>query len=112
EYEARANAAQSEADRIAAHAKKAKAHAGWLREYLLGNLLALGVDRIETAVAVIAVREGPPAAEVLDENELPEACKRVLTSVDKAKLRAALMDGEMVSCARLTRGTYLSIRSC
>lgn len=110
EFEARANAAQSEADRIAAHAKTARAHAVWLREYLLGNLLALGVDRIQTAVAVIAIREGPPAAEVLDEHELPDAFKRVVTSVDKAKLRSALMSGEAVSGARLTRGTYLSIR--
>jgi hypothetical protein len=110
EFEARANAAQSEADRIAAHAKRAKAHAAWLREYLLQNLLALGVDRIQTTVAVIAIREGPPAAEVLDENELPDAFKRVVTSVDKASLRTALMDGEVVSGARLTRGKYLSIR--
>jgi hypothetical protein len=110
EFEARANAAQSEADRIAAHAKTAKAHAAWLREYLLQNLLALGVDRIQTTVAVIAIREGPPAAEVLDEKELPDAFKRVVTSVDKASLRTALMDGEVVSGARLTRGKYLSIR--
>jgi len=110
EFEARANAAQSEADRIAAHARTAKAHATWLREYLLQNLLALGVDRIQTAVAVVAVREGPPAAEILDEDALPDAFKRVVTSVDKARLRTALMDGEVISGARLTRGRYLSIR--
>jgi len=109
-FEARANAAQSEADRIAAHARTAKAHAVWLREYLLQNLLALGVERLQTAVAVIAIREGPPATEVLDENALPDAFKRVVTSVDKARLRTALMDGEVVSGARLTRGRYLSIR--
>ena len=110
EFEARANAAQSEADRIAAHTKTAKTHAAWLREYLLQNLLALGVERIQTAVAVIAIREGPPAAEVLDENVLPDAFKHVVTSVDKARLRSALMDGAAVSGARLTRGKYLSIR--
>ena len=110
EFEARANVAQSEADRIAAHARTAKAHAVWLREYLLQNLLALGVERLQTGVAVIAIREGPPATEVLDENALPDAFKRVVTSVDKARLRTALMDGEVVSGARLTRGRYLSIR--
>ena len=69
------------------HMQKQPRRATWLREYLLDNLLALGVDRIQTAVAVIAIREGPPAAEVLDENELPDVFKRVVTSVDRARLR-------------------------
>ena len=110
EFEARADVAQAEADRIATHARAARARATWLREYLIRNLQAVGADRIQTATAVIALRESPPAAEVLDEEQLPDCFKRVVHSVDKTKLRKALLEGEFVPGARLTRGTYLSIR--
>jgi hypothetical protein len=110
EFEAQASIAQAELDRIAAHARAARSRAAWLREYLLGNLQALGVGRVQTATAVIAVRESPPAAEVLDESELPDVFKRVVISVDKLQLRRALLDGEVVPGARLSRGTHLSIR--
>ena len=110
EFEARADIAQAESDRIAVHARAAKARAAWLREYLLKNLQALGASRIQTATAQIAIRESPPAAEVLDEQELPDAFKRVVQSVDKLKLRKALLEGDAVPGARLTRGTYLWIR--
>jgi hypothetical protein len=110
EFEARAAAAQAEADRIAAHARGAKSRAGWLRDYLLRNLQALGVDRMETATALLVVRESPPAAEVLDEDQLPDGFKRVVHSIDKAHLRQALLNGEVVPGARLTRGTYLWMR--
>ena len=110
EFEARADIAQAEADRIAAHARAARSRASWLRDYLLGNLESLGVERIQTATALVAVREGPPAAEVLDEELLPEAFKRIVRSVDKAQLRRALLDGEVIPGARLTRGRCLLIR--
>ncbi len=110
EFEARAAAAQAEADRIAAHARGAKSRAGRLRDYLLRNLQALGLDRMQTATALLVVRESPPAAEVLDEDQLPDAFKRVVQSIDKAQLRQALLDGEVVPGARLTRGTYLWMR--
>lgn len=110
EFEAGADVAQAEAERIAAHARAAKSRAVWLREYLLNNLQAVGADRIQTATAVIAIRQSPPAAEVLDEDELPDAFKRVVHSIDKARLRKAMLDGEIVPGARLTTGTYLSIR--
>jgi hypothetical protein len=110
EFESRATAAQAEADRIAAHARGAKSHAGWLREYLLRNLQALGVKRIETATALLVVRESPPAAEVLDEDRLPDVFKRVVYSIDRMELRKALLEGEVVPGARLTRGTYLWMR--
>jgi hypothetical protein len=110
EFEASADVAQAEADRIVAHARAAKSRATWLREYLLKNLQAVGADRIQTATALIAIRESPPAAEVLNEDELPDAFKRVVHLVDKVKLRKALLDGEVVPGAHLTRGNYLSIR--
>ena len=110
EFEARAAAAQAEVDRIVGHARAARSHAGWLRDYLLRNLEALDVDRIETATALVVVRDSPPAAEVLDENQIPDAFKRVVQSIDKGLLRSALLDGEAIPGARLVRGRHLVLR--
>jgi hypothetical protein len=110
EFEARASAAQVEADRILAHVRASKSHASWLREYLLKNLEALGVDRIQTATTLLVVRQSPPSVEVLDEGQIPQAFRRVVHSIDRALLRSALIDGEAIAGARLTRGTHLWMR--
>jgi len=110
ELEARASAAQSEAERILAHARTAGAHAAWLRAYLLANLQALGVERIVTATTRILVRQSPPAVELTDEEQVPEEFKRIVRSIDKAALRAALLEGQAVAGARLSRDTHLIIR--
>src|SRR5437016_6098494 len=85
EFEARAAAAQTEADRIMAHARAARSRAAWLRDYLLRNLEALGIDRLETATTLLVVRQSPPAAEVLDEGQIPDTFKRVVQSIDKVQ---------------------------
>ena len=110
EYEAAATAAEAEADRIMAHAQAARSRVKWLKEYLLSNLQALGVPRIQTPTMLVAVRKSPPAVEVLDEEQIPDAFKRVVQSLDKSLLRTALMTGEVVPGARLVRGSHLSIR--
>ena len=60
EFEARAEGAHTEAERIATHARAANSRAAWLRDYLLKNLELLGVQRIETATTVVVIRKSPP----------------------------------------------------
>ena len=67
EFEARAEGAHTEAERIAIHGRAANSRAAWLRDYLLRNLELLGVQRIETATTVVVVRKSPPAVQVVDE---------------------------------------------
>jgi hypothetical protein len=110
EFEARAVAAQTEADRIIVHARATRSRAAWLRDYLLKNLESLGVERIETATTLLLVRQSPPSVEILDEGQLPDAFRRVVESIDKALLRTALLDGEVIPGARLARGRHLWIR--
>lgn len=109
EFDARAAAAQLEAEWIVAHARAATSHATWLRDYLLKNLEALDVDRIQTATTLLVVRQSPPSVEVLDESQIPYAFRRVVQSIDRALLRTALLDGEAIAGVRLMRGTYLWI---
>src|SRR5712691_5617893 len=101
EYEAAATAAEAEADRIMAHARAARSRVKWLKDYLLSNLQALGVPRIQTPTMLVAVRKSPPAVEVLDEEQIPDAFKRVVQSLDKSLLRTALMTGEGAPRPRL-----------
>ncbi len=110
EFEARAEGAQTEAERIATHAQAARSRAVWLRGYLLKNLELLGVQRIETATTVVAIRRSPPSVQVLDEEQIPDAFKQVVTSVDKTLLKRALLDRQAIAGARLVHGRHLVIR--
>ena len=110
EFDARADAGQDEVDRITVLVRSARTHATWLREYLLRNLQALGVDRIETATALIVVRKSPPAVQIVDEALIPDAFIRVVTSVDKSLLRTALLNEKEIPEARLTHGSHLWMR--
>ena len=110
EFEARAAAAQAEGERILAHAHTAKARASWLRLYLFRNLQALGLERLETATTVLAIRQSPPSVEVVNEDQIPDAFKQFVASVNKIGLRTALLNGEIVPGARLVRGSHLVLR--
>jgi hypothetical protein len=110
EFEARAAAARAEGERILAHARTAQARATWLRAYLLQNLQALGLDRLETATTIVSVQQSPPSLEILDECEIPDAFKQTVTSVNKTVVRTALISGQTVPGARLVRGSHLVLR--
>ncbi len=110
EFEARAEGAHTEAERIATHARAASSRAVWLRDYLLKNLELLGVQRIETATTVVVIRKSPPSVQVLDEAQIPNAFKQVVTSIDKALLKRALLDHQVIAGACLVHGRHLLIR--
>jgi len=110
EFEARAEVAHTESERIAGHARAAKSRAAWLRDYLLKNLELLGVERIETATTVVVVRKSPPSVAILDEVQIPDAFKQVVTTVDKTLLRRALLDQQVIAGACLVHGRHLLIR--
>jgi hypothetical protein len=110
EFEARGDVAHAESERIAAHARAAKARATWLRDYLLKNLEQLGVERIDTATTVVVLRKSPPSVAILDEAQIPDAFKQVVTSVDKTLLRRALLNQRVSAGACLVHGRHLLIR--
>jgi hypothetical protein len=110
EFEARGAAAQAEGERILRHRRLAHARATWLRAYLLRNLQTLGLERLETATTVVAIQLSPPSVEILDECQIPDAFKQIVESVNKTVLRTALLSGQSVPGARLTRGSHLVLR--
>jgi Siphovirus Gp157 len=110
EFEARAEIAHMETERIATHARTSRSRAAWLRDYLLKNLELLGLKRIETATAVVVIRKSPPSVTILDEAQIPDSFKEVVTSVDRTRLRRALLDHQVVAGACLVHGRHLLIR--
>jgi len=58
----------------------------------------------------VAVRTSPASVAILDEAQIPDAFKQVVTSIDKAVLRRALLDHQAIAGARLVHGRHLLIR--
>ncbi len=110
EFEAQAEGASTEAERIASHARASRSRAVWLRDYLLRNLELLGIQRIETATTVVVIHKSPPSVQVLDEEQIPSAFKQVVISIDKALLKRALLNRQVIAGARLVQGRHLVIR--
>lgn len=94
--------------------KQREAYAQSLREYLLSNMLAMGITKIDTPLFKIAIRENPPSVLVSDEREIPPRFFKIppppLPVLDKKAVAEAIRAGEDVPGARLVRGKRLEIR--
>lgn len=101
-------------EKMAARRKALEARAERIRSYLLNNMQACGITKIECPWFVVAIRKNPPSAEVVDERLLPE---RFLVAPpppppkpDKRAILEALKRGEDVPGARLAQGVRVEIR--
>jgi hypothetical protein len=103
----------AEAKRMKTLADADSKRADRLRDYLLRHLVEIGVEHVETARFRIAVRQNPPAVQVVDADAVPEEFVRTVTttSVDKRAILATLKDtGEVVPGVEIVRGTRLEVR--
>jgi hypothetical protein len=112
--EATAEQIKAAEKQMADRRKSMESRAKWLRDYLMRNMQACGIEKIEHPLFRLAVRENPPAAVIDSEQQIPldyirqpEAPPPVL---DKALIRKALMDGFDVPGAHLERGMRLEIK--
>ena len=86
-----------------------------LRDYLLTNMQAAGIEKIECPLFKISIRKNPPAVEILDLTEIPAALmvtpepKPVVAAPDKAAIKKLLLAGLPVPGAQLTQGVRLVI---
>ncbi len=85
-----------------------------MRHYLLTNMQAAGMQRIESPEIVLAIKNNPESVVIVAEDELPGKFmvqpdpppKRP----DKTAIKAAIKAGEDVPGARLERGQRLEIK--
>lgn len=77
-----------------------------LREYLLKNMEASGITKIECPLFTASIRKGSESVEIEDESALPDEFVKaeVVTKPDKNAIKAALKSGAEVTGARLVRG--------
>ena len=86
-----------------------------LRDYLLDNMQAAGIEKIECPLFKITVRKNPPAVEIVDWAALPAEFmivpepKPVIAAPDKAAIKRLLIAGHPVPGAQLTQGVRLVI---
>lgn len=85
-----------------------------LREYLLMNMQACGITKIEHPQFVIAVRNNPESVVIEDERQIPVDYLRQPEppppAPDRALIKMAIKDGFDVPGAKLTRTQRLDIK--
>lgn len=104
---------RAESRRLAEKARVNEAHAERLRQYALTCMTSMGIDRLETGIFTLAVRQNPPAVVVLDAAAVPgEFTKTVITvNVDKRGiLDHHKATGEIPAGVDIQRGQRLEIR--
>ena len=77
-------------------------------EYVIGCMKAKDVKEIKGVLSSIKMRKPAQIVEILDQEKIPEefikVTKKVTTSIDKTKVKAALKNGDDIPGARLAEG--------
>lgn len=86
--------------------------ADWLTDYLQINMERCGIKEISCAYFGIKLKKCPVSVNIINEGSLPgEYIKsKIVTSVDKAKIREELINGVIVPGAELKQNIRLEIR--
>lgn len=111
-FEALAAQIKDAEKQMALRRKNLEHRADNVREYLLHNMQACGISKIESPWFALAVKQNPPAVEItgpvpaeyMRQPEMPPP------EADKAAIKAALSGGEELEFARLVRGVRLEIK--
>lgn len=77
-----------------------------LRDYLLHNMEAAGISKIECPLFTATLRAGSESVEVIDESQIPDEFVKVeiVEKIDKNAIKAAIRSGKEVNGAALKRG--------
>jgi phage repressor protein C with HTH and peptisase S24 domain len=104
-------AAKEMKDRAARVRKRAEQ----IRGYLLSNMQACEISRIESPFFTIAIKKNPAAVVVFDEKQIPAAFMRQkpppAPEPDKTAIKAALQAGGDVPGCRLEQGVRLEVKA-
>jgi len=103
------------AEKAMAERRKAlEARADWLRSYLLANLIAAGISKVESPWFSLTVRQNPPSVALDDVSLIPTDYWRALPPpppvIDRVAIKAAIEAGQDVPGARVVRGQRLEIK--
>ena len=115
--EAWAQAADDAAKRLADRAARMRKKGDWLRGYLLTNLKAAGIPKVESPEITVAIRKNPASVQIAEGIILP--AKYMVTPPpapppaprpDKRAILDALKAGEQIEGCQIVQGERLEIR--
>lgn len=113
EYEMAAMVVEAEIARLENLKQSAVNRAKSMKQYVLNNMEASGIDKIDTPTLKMAVTNNPPKVEILNEDLIPPKFKRkvVTIEIDKKKiLEFFKTKGVGVAGTEVTVGKHLRIR--
>ncbi len=109
--EGEAEVFRAEAERLARKARTRKNTSARLKLYLLDNMRVAGVTKIKGKVLSVAVQKSPASVSINDEGLVPrEYWHQPAPTIDKARVRDALKNGEHVPGAVLVASEHVRIR--
>lgn len=104
--EADTSAIDAEIERLKARKQVIVNRKNSLREYLLHNMQAANINKIECPLFTASLRQGVESVEITEQSLLPDefVSVEVVTKPDKNAIKAALKSGQDVPGAALVRG--------
>lgn len=112
--EAAADAIDDAAKQMKERAGKVRKRAESIRAYLLHNMQACEISKIESPYFTLTVRKNPPAVTVFDADQIPADYMRQKPAPppepDKTAIKAALQAGSDVPGCKLEQGVRLEIK--
>lgn len=63
---------KAEEERLKSRREALSHHIDWLRNYILTEMLNVGLDKVKREVLTVSVRLNPPSVEVIDFDSIPE----------------------------------------
>lgn len=115
--DAMADAIDNAAAAMAVRAKRLRSRTEYLRSYLLTNMQAAGIQKLDSPELVVTVKKNPPAVVVFDEAAVP--AEFMVTPAppppppprpNKAAIKDALKSGQDVPGCRLEQGVRLEVK--
>ena len=94
-------------------AKAIELRADYLDKRVLDTMLETGIKKIECPYFKLAVQDNPPAVDVFDSLQIPQAYMREVPAtfqIDKTLIKMAIKDGYEVPGAKLVQGKRLAIK--
>jgi phage host-nuclease inhibitor protein Gam len=108
EYDA--EAAKTEAKRIADHGKTFEQGADKLKQRLFEAMKQTGKEKFKTPFAAYSIRKNAAAVQIADDAAIPDEYFRTKREVDKAAIKEAIKAGAEIAGCALVQGESLQIK--
>lgn len=102
-------AIDAEIERLQALKNRRQRLADGLHEYLLYHMQKTGIEKIETPLFSISIKNNPPSVEIYDEAQIPSEFFVQKPSISKTLIRQALRTGD-VPGARMVQTNRIQIK--